>query len=68
MSSSNGACAKLERAESQLINAERLILQLPKQWYKDPQQREELEIIATQIYTLSQKIKAIADSGPKTEG
>jgi hypothetical protein len=53
--------AKLRRAANQLENAERLLLGLPKHFYKDPKRREALEKLAKDIFIIKQSIeKAIA--------
>ena len=49
--------AKLQRAANQLENAERLLLSLPKHFYKDPVQRDTLEKLAKEIFLIKKSIE-----------
>jgi hypothetical protein len=49
--------AKLRRAANQLENAERLLLSLPKQFYRDPEKREILEKLAKDVFAIKQTIE-----------
>ena len=49
--------AKLRRAANQLENAERLLLSLPKHFYKDQARREVLEKLAKDIFVIKQSIE-----------
>ena len=56
MASMSGS-AKLQRAVNQLENAERLLLSLPKHFYKDPARRETLEKLAKDVFTIKRLIE-----------
>ncbi len=49
--------AKLQRAANQLENAERLLLSLPKHFYKDPVQRDTLEKLAKEIFLIKKSVE-----------
>jgi hypothetical protein len=49
--------AKLRRAANQLENAERLLLSLPKHFYKDQQRKENFEKLAKDIFAIKQSIE-----------
>lgn len=50
--------AKLRRAANQLENAERLLLSLPKHFYKDPVRRETLERLARDVLLIKRSIES----------
>lgn len=49
--------AKIERTINQLENCERLLMQLPKAYYKSQKQRELLERLSREIYIIRETIK-----------
>jgi hypothetical protein len=51
--------AKLRRAANQLENAQRLILSLPRQFYKDPERKASFEKLAKDIFIVKQGIENI---------
>jgi hypothetical protein len=54
--------AKLRRAANQVRNAEKLLLNLPKHFYKNKEHKEALEKLARDMLAIKQNIeKEIAD-------
>lgn len=49
--------AKLRRAANQLENTERLLLSLPKHFYKDEQRKENLEKLARNVFLIKKSIE-----------
>lgn len=49
--------AKLQRAANQLENTERLLLSLPKHFYKDQKRKENLEKMAREIFAIKTNIE-----------
>jgi hypothetical protein len=49
--------AKLQRAINQLENTERLLLSLPKHFYKDKQRKENLEKLAKQVFLIKKSVE-----------
>lgn len=49
--------AKLQRAANQLENTERLLLSLPKHFYKDQRRKEKLEKLAREVFLIKKSIE-----------
>jgi hypothetical protein len=49
--------AKLRRAANQLENTERLLLSLPKHFYKDQHRKESLEKMARDVFLIKKSIE-----------
>ena len=48
--------ARLERAQNQILNAERLIAQLPKRFYSNDKQREKLDNLRKTLLRIKQEL------------
>ena len=53
--------AKIERAKNQLENAERLIMGLPKIYFKHPEQRRLIEQLAREILEIKDKLDKLKE-------